>query len=271
MYVRGGEQIVRQRQNASNYGESASRSLAQQLRRVKWSNLVSMFRVMSYWQPRAYETLRPGQTDYNKFMSINVDNDVVAFTKEEAASGAVVIEPLVVSQGSLQAVNILVDGGLGLIVSQYGESAPANMGELSARIVRWNPGWQDGDNLAVILFTNDKDTAGIPRATSTYFEFTLDSTSTEAFSANPLTDAMDFQSTQGSVDLNLVQLVNGWVGVVAIHTRQDISGLKVSTERIVMASRDLIVEYSTQTQIDKAVASYGLSSQVPLQPGSSVL
>lgn len=271
MYVRGGEQIVRQRQNASNYGESASRSLAQQLRRVKWSNLVSMFRVMSAWQPRAYETLKPGQTDYNKFMSINIDQNSVAFTKEEAASGAVVIEPVIVSQGSLQAVQADQFGGLDIGFGGDYEAAPANLGELAERVIRWN-NWKDGDNLAFIAFTNEPDQTGVPRAESFYFEWTLDTSSTESLSSNPLIAASNAADNENGLSINLGSIVDGGAqACVGIHTRQESSGLKVSTERIGGYDRDLVHQYSTQAQIDKAVASYGLSTQVPLQPGSSDL
>ena len=43
-YVRGGEQVIRQRKNNSNYGETASRTYAQMIRRIRWGNLVNVFK-----------------------------------------------------------------------------------------------------------------------------------------------------------------------------------------------------------------------------------
>ena len=62
-YVRDGEQIARQSQNNSNYGATASRTPAQMSRRVKWANLVNLFKGMKSWQPKAYDFKKKGQTD----------------------------------------------------------------------------------------------------------------------------------------------------------------------------------------------------------------
>ena len=55
-YVRKGEQVIRQRKNNSNYGASASRTYAQMIRRIKWGNLVNVFKAMRSWQPKAYDS-----------------------------------------------------------------------------------------------------------------------------------------------------------------------------------------------------------------------
>jgi hypothetical protein len=59
-YVRDGQQVVRQRKNDSNYGESARRSRAQMVRRILWGNLVNNFKAMKDWQPSAYDSKKQG-------------------------------------------------------------------------------------------------------------------------------------------------------------------------------------------------------------------
>lgn len=271
MYVRDGEQIVRQRQNASNYGEEASRTLSQQTRRVKWSNLVSLFKFMSDWQPRAYENLNKGQTDYNKFMSLNINSASVALTKQQSADGAAVVAPVVVSQGSLVSPDSLAEGthniSVGMAWGTGGTAAFATIGELSEALVQYNTGWQDGDNLAAVYFLNWLDIQGTPRCSSVYAELTLDKTNTSPLSANSLASRMSFTSGGRGIDIAPnADDFNDTVGWAVIHTRRDSGTLKVSTERIVMVDEDILSTFITQAQLDAAIASYGLSTEVPLEP-----
>lgn len=271
MYVRDGEQIVRQRQNASNYGEEASRTLSQQTRRVKWSNLVSLFKFMSDWQPRAYENLNKGQTDYNKFMSLNINSATVALTKQQSADGAAVVAPVIVSQGSLVSPGALSEGGLGITLDMIwgasGTASFASIGDLSEAIVQNNAGWQDGDNLAAVYFLNWLDIQGTPRCSTVYAELTLDKTNTSALSTNNLASRMTFTSGGQGIDIapNAADQ-NDVVGWAVIHTRRDSGTLKVSTERIVMVNEDILSTFVTQAQLDAAIESYGLSTEVPLEP-----
>lgn len=271
MYVRDGEQITRQRKNASNYGEAASRTLTQQGRRVMWSNLVSQFKAMKDWQPRAYETLRKGQTDYNKFMQLNVNAATLPLTKQEASDGCVVITPVLVSQGSLILPQAVVDTSdlvlhIAVDVSSAGVTPPTTLGQLSYHLINANGGWLEGDALAVIMFKNWKDAAGNPRAESIYQEFTLDTTSD-----TPLADILPrYDVTWGTgVELEVAPKTADEQDCVAwaiVHTRRVSGSLKVSTSRIMMGSTSLVTEYTTQARLQEAIESYGLSTLVPLEP-----
>lgn len=272
MYVRDGEQITRQRKNASNYGEAASRTLSQQERRVMWSNLVSQFKAMKDWQPRAYETLRKGQTDYNKFMQLNVNAATLPLTKQEASDGCVVITPVLVSQGSLILPQAVVNTSdlvlhIAVDVSSAGTTPPTTLGQLSYHLVNANGGWQEGDGLAVIMYKNWKDAAGNPRAESIYQEFTVDTTS-----ATPLADILPrYDVAWGTgVELEVAPKTADEQDCVAwaiVHTRRVSGSLKVSTSRVMMGNSALITEYTTPERLTEAIESYGLSTLVPLEPG----
>lgn len=271
MYVRDGEQITRQRKNASNYGEAASRTLTQQGRRVMWSNLVSQFKAMKDWQPRAYETLRKGQTDYNKFMQLNVNAATLPLTKQEASDGCVVITPVLISQGSLILPQAVVNTSdlvlhIAVDVSSAGTTPPTTLGQLSFHLINANGGWLEGDALAVIMFKNWKDAAGNPRAESIYQEFTLDTTSD-----TPLADILPrYDVTWGTgVELEVAPKTADEQDCVAwaiVHTRRVSGSLKVSTSRIMMGSTSLVTEYTTEARLQEAIESYGLSTLVPLEP-----
>lgn len=112
-YSSKGRQVARVAQNATNYGESARRSLKQMLRRVRWSNLVNAWKDLSPYLQGSFETKKANETDYNAFMSKNIINARVALTKDQAAVGFYVMDAFKVSEGSLQTItNTYVDDDL---------------------------------------------------------------------------------------------------------------------------------------------------------------
>lgn len=273
MYVRDGEQIVRQRKNASNYGESASRSIAQQSRRVMWQNLVNLYKVMQAWQPKAYENKEAGQTDYNKFMSINANSANVPLTKQQATDGAVVVAPVFVSQGSLVSPSPVVADGhkftLDLAIDFTTYTNFTTVGGVSRAIIGSNQGWQNGDNLAVILFTNFLDATNVPRAESYYYELTLDVDSGTLMSAHPLGALMAITEQIAGIEVTPpATIYNDTFGAAVIHTRVGDNVLKVSTERINVLDNELIAPFLLPAAKEAAIESYGLSTRVLLYPGS---
>lgn len=271
MYVRAGEQIVRQRQNASNYGETASRTYAQQLRRVMWSNLVNQFRAISFWQPRAYENVRAGQTDYNKFMSLNVNAATLPLTKQMASDGATIVTPVVVSQGSLPSPQTILEEDvfyLGLIIDATAGAAMATVGDFSAAVLASNPGYAQGDALCFVGLRNWLDLSEVPRAACDYAEVVLNPSDTTPLDS--IGGGMFLAWSADKVAMSFAFRTNADQPIVAatcIHTRRNVSALAVSTEKLVMLSEDIIDMYSGDEWLQECIDSYGISTQVPLEPG----
>lgn len=270
-YVRGGEQVVRQRRNNSNYGESASRTNAQMLRRVRWGNLVNVYKSMASWQPKAYEFKNPGQTDYNIFMSMNINSASCALTKDMANNGCAVQEGFWVSRGSLPPVERAVtdpSGGIGTnIKMSITPSASTTVAQFSADILSHNPLFQEGDNLAFILYTNYKDNRGYPYLSSRYSEVTLSNTSNVYLQSIPLMDRI-IPGDNDDLAFRCGALNSGESGLVVIRTRRESGILKVSSQSIWGTGETLIDEFSGQEWIDECILSYGLDQQVPLDPGA---
>lgn len=272
MYVRAGEQIVRQRQNASNYGETASRTYPQQLRRVMWSNLVNQFRIISFWQPRAYENIRAGQTDYNKFMSLNVNAASLPLTKQMASDGATIVTPVIVSQGSLPSpVTSKVQNANIFALGLLGDSTihPTTVGEFSAVVIANNPNFVAGDALCFVGLRNWLDLSDTPRAACEYVEVVLNPNDSTLLSDIAPAFTLEYVSQNSEFEFS-------WSGatsqpVVAgtcVHTRRNVSVLSVSTEKLVMLDEDIIEMYSGDEWLQECIDSYGVSSLVPLEPGS---
>lgn len=274
-YVRGGEQVIRQRKNNSNYGEGASRSYRQMIRRIKWGNLVNNFKAYKSWQPKAYDSKLAGQTDYNIFMKLNIQRAVASLTKAMSEAGCGVVEAWQVSRGSLPpiATQHVVSGNQFVtdIKISNAIAGGTTVGQLSADIIANNPQFREGDNLGLALFYNYTNAANDwPYVRSLYTEITLDSTSTQVVFSIPLLDNRVSKSTGGYLQFSYAVTdasnINHEVGFVAIHTRKSGGLLEVSSQEIVLNEQTLISEYSGQSWYDQCIATYGLSDEVPLDP-----
>ena len=274
-YVRGGEQVIRQRKNNSNYGSSASRTYAQMIRRIKWGNLVNIFKAMKSWQPKAYDGKRQGQTDYNIFMQLNINKTTAALTREMCLSGCAVIEPCQVSRGSLPPIALaLASSGnqyVTDIVISDAITSGTTVGELSTDILANNPQFQDGDNLAFCFFYNWKDSrVEWPFVATRYTEITLDTTSAVVINSIPELDNRLSKSAggflQASWAVGTETSPNNEVGMVLIHTRKSASMLAVSSQDIVTNSNSLLNEFVGDVWYQTCIDTYGLTDEVPLDP-----
>lgn len=274
-YVRKGEQVIRQRKNNSNYGAGASRTYAQMIRRVKWGNLVNVFKAMKTWQPKAYDSKKQGQTDYNIFMQLNINKATAALTREMCLSGCAVIEPCQVSRGSLPPIALALAGSgnqyLSDIVISNAIQGSTTVGQLSTDILANNPQFQEGDNLAFCFFYNWKDSrVEWPFVSTRYTEITLDTTSAVVINSIPALDNKLSKSTggflQASWSAGTVTSPNNEVGMVLIHTRKNASMLAVSSQEIVMNSNSILSEFVGNTWYQTCIDTYGLTDEVPLDP-----
>lgn len=274
-YVREGEQVLRQRKNNSNYGESASRTLAQMYRRIRWGNLVNTFKAMKSWQAKAYDSKTTGQTDYNIFVSLNINSATIGSTKGMNQAGAAVWQAFQVSRGSLPPIANGLSSGNSQFITDVKLSititGSTTIGQLAADIIANNPQFQAGDNLALITFRNWIPAGGrFPYAASVYQEITLDAANT-----NPLTSIPTIGSrivkTSGNV-LGISTTTSDAsdsaheVGFVAIHARQSASTLQVSSQSIVMLDEQFINQYSGSEWDLFCIESYGQTEDVPLNP-----
>lgn len=268
-YVRGGEQVIRQRRNNSNYGETASRSRAQMVRRVKWGNLVNEFRAMKSWQPKAYDSKLAGQTDYNIFMKLNINRAAVALTKEMSEAGCCVVDAYQVSRGSIPPIALSWDNGADLyitsIVLTEAITSSTTIGDLATDIIANNPQFVDKDNLAIISYENwEEPRVEWPYARTTYAEITLDKSSTALVKDIP--DVGTRLSKSSGNFLAISPYGTNEVGCVAIHTRKDAQTLFVSSQEIVLNSDALVQKYTGAEWTEQCILTYGLDQAVPLDP-----
>lgn len=268
-YVRSGEQVVRQRKNNSNYGETASRTFAQMVRRVKWSNLVNCYKAMRFWIPKAFELRKQGQTDYNRFMQLNIPFCNYALTKQQALAGACAIETYKVSEGSLKPITFNDESTTPFesdiaIATSFPDNA--TVADVSASIINSNAGvWQNGDNLALVWFDVD-GVDGNPFMRCDYRELTLDLANTkQAWADHPM--AGEFTHSSGYITIPQSVMPTRHYGFVLIHTRKIGGKLQVSSQESIVP-QDQWSELYTPAHIQEAILSYGLDPTVMLDPGT---
>ena len=274
-YVRGGEQVVRQRKNNSNYGETASRTRAQMIRRIMWGNLVNIYKSIKSWQQKAYDTKAIGQTDYNIFMKLNIPMASVGVTKAACEQGFAVFENYQVSKGSLPPVVYDKNDQLHHIVTNiiYTQAitAATTVGEFSAEIIAKNPQFQAGDNIAVIFCRNHQWIgAEWPYAYSVYTEVTLNVSDTSLLADITELGERLTKGTNDTLDVNYTAPSPGGdpvvEGVAIIHTRKVSGQLFVSSQNIVMETDQFIQRYSGEEWYNHCIESYGIDTDVPLDP-----
>lgn len=274
-YVRGGEQVVRQRRNNSNYGESASRTRSQMIRRIMWGNLVNIYKAIKSWQQKAYDTKAIGQTDYNLFMKLNIPMASVGVTKAACEQGFGVFENYQVSKGSLPPVNYQLsaqnDDIITNIVYTAAITAETTVGEFAAEIIAKNPQFQAGDNIAFIFFRNHQYIgAEWPYAYSVYTEVTLNTSDTSILMDIPEIGQRLIEGPDNVLHVDIDAPTPGGEpeveGIAIIHTRKVSGQLFVSSQNILMESDQFIQRYSGEAWYQTCIDSYGIDTEVPLDP-----
>ena len=238
------------------------RTASQMSQRVKWANLVNFYRANASWMKYAYETKSANQSEYNRFMQLNVANSQVFFTKQQAAAGSAIVCPYIMTQGSLPSIEFTEESGSWPSNIYYPAGSPltasTTVAEFSQKVIQQNPAIRNGDQLSFLRFTQmfNSDT-GYPYVIVRKYELVLDTTSTE------------FVSTYLPLDyIGTLQIGNPWqIGVIdsglaggflVILSRTQNGKTFVSSQRIITSQMDAILsQYGSQEQLAAAVASYG--------------
>lgn len=295
-YVSKGRQIARQALNNSNYGENARRSPIQMERRVRWANLVDLYKALRPAQTSAYENKQANQSDYNRFMQLNVNSAQICLTKEQALEGCAVIDTVRVSSGSLPSLG---DGRSvfaeydtftisGLKTNIRWTSANTDFGEMTvdaftSQLLADNPDFKRGDGICIVSLEQlDGENASAdvrPYVRLIYDEFVLPTTT---LGANVFVPDTSLE--------NIVRVVNGFLvfshadrssyrgaavlgqlATAVIHVRKGDS-LRVSTEILDTLDSGLDDTWgatSAPNWMRQCMESYGVNHHVLIYPDGS--
>lgn len=253
---------TRQRELAAEI--SNPRTESQMGQRVKWANLVNLYRANRSWMKYAYETKKSNQSEYNKFMSLNVTTSRIYLTKPVANAGGCVVDTYIITQGSLPSIEFVpTTNGYYRSNIELGDTANLNtlsVKEFSDIVVGLNPAIRYGDQLSFIRMTQMTNAStGVPYVVVREYEVIIDTNN-----LLPLSDylPLDYIITWGGDSHFLaVGTATGRSGGFAMILSRTISGKTyVSSQRIIPVAMDAYIEaFSSRAALQAAIDSYGVS------------
>jgi hypothetical protein len=243
---------------------SNPRTQAQMEQRTKWANLVNFYRVNAPWMKYAYETKKRNQSEYNKFMSLNVPNARIYIPKNFASQGACVVDAYQMTQGSLPAIEFTKNRSYWvsniILPSDFDFTEISTVGEVSAAILQMNPAIREGDQLSFVRLTQQVNSnSGIPFVVVRKYEVIINSNDFRPFYDFMPVDYVT--ATDGTGTFSLAVQDSGNAGGFLLILSRTISGKTyVSPQSIIVANNDaLISQYSSAAAQQAAIDSYGES------------
>lgn len=267
-YMRAGENVAREKAAFV----TNPRSTSQMNQRVRLANLVNFYRANRSWMFRgAFENKPAKLSDYNAFVSRNIQTSNIALTKAEANAGAVIADTYQVTDGSLPMANVTASG-VGVLLQTPGHIQEDGAGaqEFVESILSSYPGVSEGDQLSVIVLNNKRDANGIPRLRVRAYEMILDSSASapaEELYTGP-DDDLIIASANGGFSFQVGTDSGAAIGFAIIFSRTTSSGIKVSPSSVVLNDTTFKTGYSSEEQFQKAINSYGESVANFLDSGS---
>ena len=255
---------TRQRELAANVANPRTNSQMEQ--RTRWANLVNFYRVNAGWMKFAYETKKQNQSEYNKFMSLNVPSARIYLPKSIASQGGCVVDAYQMTQGSLASIEVLKSGAdwqTNLYMASITDlDENSTVGEVTAQLLPANPALREGDQLSFLRFTQmTNSSTGVPFVVVRKYEVLLKANDTRRFfDFMP----MEYITFGGTAQAPCIEVVNsGNAGGFLLVLSSTIGGKTyVSSQSIVVANNDaLISAYSSATAKQEAIDSYGDSAE----------
>ena len=247
-----------------------SKSFAQMARRVRWANIVNFWQAMKGLDRPSFETKPRTWSDFNAFMSANIDGAPVYLTKEEAGQGACVVPAYQVTRGSLPSIDVAAGTG-GVPVSDIALGnlvidGDTTLKEFSDAVVDNNTNYVQGDQISCFIAVQEQNpVTGIPYINFKAYEVTLNQRDEDTLLAD-IVSADGFSSVDGK--LGASGTVNG--GICWVHSRKGSNRVMVSTQSL-FVNNALLAQYQTSAKRVEAIQSYGGQvSQLFLVPNTDM-
>lgn len=278
----GGQTIVREKPvTVSN-----PRTNSQMNQRIKMANVVGLYKPNRGWMEEWAFPERPEKwSNYNAYMSENLAKSVISLTKTECSLGAAVLEPLTFTRGSLPIIPCIfnrISGWITDIRLRYAFDSSWNVAEFTQNLLYSSRGWQEGDQLSIIIMQQYMRTVAYtpnissgapvpiikPVVETLTYEVTLDSTNTE-----DLMEDFGFEEVFATektliISPNALCLDTDAVahGVLFVHSRKGENGVSVSTQALILDDYTIFNQYASVEQRRQARASYNATPDAFLIP-----
>lgn len=256
-------------QRARTYVKTVSnpKTYAQILQRSQLANVVANYRVLKTAINKGFEDKKYNQSDYNAFVSRNLNKTKIFLTKEMVAGKSAVCAPYQITSGSIAPIAIFgsyedsyTNIGLG---KAFVIDAATTVAAFSKAITSLNQDIVDGMQLAYVSMvqSNNAET-GYPTLSANFYKVIIDK-SDETL----LYDHMPVQSVANK---------NGFLGhgehvatgaFCWILSKKDAAGkLQVSPQTLIATDSEVFTYYSGIDAADAAALSYGAQAESFLSP-----
>ena len=281
LWLRGAKQRMAGAVLYSRMGETIARELAasvanprttaQMSQRVRLSNVVNFYKVSAKWMRGAFESKAENQSDYNAFVAANLTASRVALTKSQAATGAAVVAPYKISQGSINPISWNSTGTTlpvsDLYVGDLEITGTTTVGQFSAALEAAN-NLLDGMQLSLIQYIQQVDAQGTPYVTCRAYEVVLNSASTQLLSSYMPIDILAVSTgANPALAVNTADFTGGFALILSLTTGTTI---KVSSANVILTSDNTFYDsFTTAAVVQAAIDSYGEGTEIFLSSASA--
>lgn len=260
-YIRNGKQIIRELPAEVKN----PRTEAQMQQRVKWANIVNLYRAFGGTLKDGFETKREGQSDFNRFMSLNLQMPGQFLTKAQAELGAAIVAPYWITQGSLPSIEISGSGTVQAVsnisLGSLSISSTTTIAEFSQAIVNNNGNWLYGDQLSLFVVTQHTNAVtSAPYVEVKAFEVVLDAANSDKM--REVLPENGFNVKDGKLAWGSTELVGCFAWV---HSRKSGGKVLVSSQ-ILHSGIYTFLSYSDDAAKTTAMNSYGVGNSIFLSP-----
>ena len=238
---------------------TARRTRAVMLQRMKWANLVALWRSLNVrgWHPSfPHETF--GVTDFQAFMSANLKTAGIYIDKGSQRAGVTIAAPTKITEGTLAPIAIEYNSDVpetNIAVGTLNMGGSTTLKAFSDAVITNNSDWRNGDKLTFITMRNVTLDPNAPTVEVNMQQVQLDT------SADAQTIILG-----DVIDVTLFGVEDGylaWSGpvtgaVAAVHSRNNgDSTTDVSRQFLECNNSTLITRYTGNVAFEKASVSYG--------------
>ena len=244
-----------------------TRTSAQQRHRMKWANMVQMFKGISPLLLQGFENKASGVSDYNMFMKVNINVSPVYLSKSDVAGGACIAAPYQITQGTLPSIVVSGTGAARKTDIALGEltlDADTTVADFSNAVVLNNADYSYGDQISFFICQQKINAVtGIP-----YCQFLASAIELDKSSKAKLWTMVN-QAGFASVDGVLAAEVSSYgdCAYAWVHSRKASAKTSVSTQ-FLEDNNALLPSYTSDEAYERASESYGEVKDVFLTPES---
>ena len=261
----GGKTVVSEKISSTTDAKTSP----QQKQRMKWANVVRMYKVLRDYMKLAFGGSTNGRNDYAKFVSTNLALAPVYLTKQEVNAGACIVAPYAITQGILKSISVAGKGNQAVTSIALGSltiTADTTIAQFSNAVVTNNREFNYGDQITFFLVHQTiNEVTNMPIADVEACAIVLDKNNSAKLL--PLVDDRGFAVQSGCLAAK-AGYDFGDHGMAWVHSRKQAGKTLVSTQYLI-CDNALLTEYQSEAAYDMAAESYGGTNTVFLSPNSA--